>query len=53
VQAQCSCATNYQLKYVEKLRGLGCEYVQSFMFGEPVKAGTALRLVKEQNLAKV
>lgn len=40
-------------KDVKQLRELNCEYVQSFMFGEPVNAETALRLVKEQNLAKV
>ena len=40
-------------KDVAQLRELKCEYVQSFMFGEPVNAETALRLVKEQNLAKV
>jgi EAL domain-containing protein (putative c-di-GMP-specific phosphodiesterase class I) len=31
-----------------QLRQMGCEYVQSFMFGAPVAADTALRLLKEQ-----
>jgi EAL domain-containing protein (putative c-di-GMP-specific phosphodiesterase class I) len=39
-------------KDVTQLRELGCEYVQSFLFGEPVNAETALRLVKEQNFEK-
>ena len=30
------------------LRQMGCEYVQSFMFGAPVPGDAALRLLKEQ-----
>ncbi len=31
-----------------QLRQMGCEYVQSFMFGAPMAADAALRLLKEQ-----
>ena len=31
-----------------ELRQMGCEYVQSFMFGPPVQADAALKLLKEQ-----
>jgi len=31
-----------------ELRQMGCEFVQSFLFGPPVQAETALRLLKEQ-----
>jgi diguanylate cyclase (GGDEF)-like protein/PAS domain S-box-containing protein len=31
-----------------ELRQMGCEYVQSFMFGAPIPADAALRLLKEQ-----
>jgi EAL domain-containing protein (putative c-di-GMP-specific phosphodiesterase class I) len=27
---------------------MGCEYVQSFLFGPPIQADAALRLLKEQ-----
>ena len=27
---------------------MGCEYVQSFLFGEPMDAEAALRLLKQQ-----
>ena len=40
-------------KDVAQLQELNCEYVQSFLFGAPVNAETALRLVREQNLEKV
>ncbi len=32
----------------QQLRQMGCEYVQSFMFGQPQPAEAALRLLKEQ-----
>jgi EAL domain-containing protein (putative c-di-GMP-specific phosphodiesterase class I) len=31
-----------------ELRQMGCEYVQSFLFGPPIQADAALRLLKEQ-----
>jgi diguanylate cyclase (GGDEF)-like protein/PAS domain S-box-containing protein len=31
-----------------ELRQMGCEYVQSFMFGPPVAADAAIRMLKEQ-----
>jgi len=31
-----------------ELRQIGCEYVQSFMFGPPVAADQVIRLLKEQ-----
>ena len=31
------------------LRQMGCEYAQSFLFGEPMTPDTALRLIREQN----
>ena len=31
-----------------QLRQMGCEYVQSFMFGAPTTADAALRMLKEQ-----
>ncbi|MCC0030959.1 MAG: sensor domain-containing phosphodiesterase [Brucellaceae bacterium] len=31
-----------------KLQQMGCEYVQSFLFGEPMDAEAALRLLKQQ-----
>ena len=33
----------------EKLRDMGCEYVQSFMFGSPMEADVVLRLLKERH----
>jgi EAL domain-containing protein (putative c-di-GMP-specific phosphodiesterase class I) len=32
-----------------QLRQMGCEYAQSFLFGEPMTPDTALRLLREQN----
>jgi EAL domain-containing protein (putative c-di-GMP-specific phosphodiesterase class I) len=32
---------------------MGCEYAQSFLFGEPMTPDTALRLLTEQNSAAV
>ena len=32
----------------QELRQIGCEFVQSFLFGSPVQADAALRLLKEQ-----
>ena len=34
-----------------QLRQMGCEYAQSFLFGEPMSAETAGRLLREQNTA--
>jgi diguanylate cyclase (GGDEF)-like protein/PAS domain S-box-containing protein len=31
-----------------ELRQMGCEYVQSFMFGQPIAADAAMRLLKDQ-----
>jgi EAL domain-containing protein (putative c-di-GMP-specific phosphodiesterase class I) len=31
-----------------QLRQMGCEYVQSFMFGEPSSRDEATRLIREQ-----
>jgi EAL domain-containing protein (putative c-di-GMP-specific phosphodiesterase class I) len=31
-----------------QLRQMGCEYVQSFMFGAPMAGDAALRLLREQ-----
>ena len=31
-----------------ELRQMGCEYVQSFMFGAPVAGEAVLRMLKEQ-----
>jgi len=31
-----------------QLRQMGCEYVQSFMFGAPVSADQALKMLREQ-----
>ena len=31
-----------------ELRQMGCEYVQSYMFGPPMAAEPALKLLKEQ-----
>jgi diguanylate cyclase (GGDEF)-like protein/PAS domain S-box-containing protein len=36
-----------------QLRQMGCEYAQSFLFGEPMTPDTALRLLTEQNSAAV
>ncbi|WP_173931212.1 EAL domain-containing protein [Chelativorans sp. Marseille-P2723] len=36
---------------VEHLRAIGCEYAQSFYFGEPTDAETSLRLLLEQSTA--
>lgn len=33
----------------DKLREMGCEYVQSFMFGAPMDADVVLRLLKERH----
>ena len=36
-----------------QLRQMGCEYAQSFLFGEPMTAETAGRLLREQNNSAV
>jgi diguanylate cyclase (GGDEF)-like protein/PAS domain S-box-containing protein len=35
------------------LRQMGCEYVQSFLFGQPAPADAVLRMLREQNRAAV
>ena len=32
----------------EELREFGCEYVQSFAFGQPMSAGEIVRMLKEK-----
>jgi EAL domain-containing protein (putative c-di-GMP-specific phosphodiesterase class I) len=36
-----------------QLRQMGCEFAQSYLFGEPMSPETALRLLTEQNTAGV
>ncbi len=35
-----------------QLRQMGCEYVQSFMFGAPMSGDAALKMLKEQYPAR-